>query len=106
MTQLFVPFRHCSTLDFLDNVVGAALGMLAGVLFERIAGPAPPPLTALAFVNRRPADRSALALVFLWFAFLFFPFFPVTSLYELRGELALFIDAPFDAISLISSTLA
>jgi VanZ family protein len=107
MTQLFVPGRNCSALDLLDNVIGSTLGVFAGVMFERIAGPVSPAFGGLVFVNRRPADRSALALLFIWIALLLFPLFPVTSLPGLRGKLATFADAPlFDAIPLISSALA
>jgi hypothetical protein len=60
MTQLFVRGRHCSTMDLLDNVVGSALGVLAGVMFERIAGPKRPALNRRRILEARP--RSTVRL--------------------------------------------
>jgi VanZ family protein len=104
MTQLFVPGRNCSTLDLLDNVIGSALGVAAGVAFEGIA---PSVIGALAFVSRRPADRSARALVFIWIASLLFPLFPVTSLYVWRAKSAMFLDAAWlEPVAMTSAALS
>ncbi len=106
MTQLFVPGRDCSALDLLNNVISSVLGVIAGVIFERIAGPEHPDFLALTFVNRRPADRSALALLFCWIGALLFPLFPVLWLSVLRHKLVVLVHAPlFEAIPLISAAL-
>jgi VanZ family protein len=83
MVQIFAPGRHCSAMDLLDNSTGSALGVVAGILFERIARPGK---------TRQIADRAALALLFCWIASLLFPVFPVISLPVWRYKLALFAD--------------
>ena len=73
MAQIFTPGRNCSAIDLLDNVIGSGIGLAAGIVFERMAGPAG--------IGRRRAiaDRSALALLFCWGGALLFPIFPAIS---------------------------
>ncbi len=99
MAQLFTPGRRCSTLDLLNNIAGSAAGVLAGMLFERIAGP-----VRKGAAEFRAPDPSALALVFCWAASLVFPFFPVMNLADWDHKLAVFAQGPaFASIPLISA---
>jgi VanZ family protein len=98
MLQLYVPGRNCSALDLLNNTIGSALGVAAGMLFVRIAA-------GRSFGLKRPprTDRTALALLFCWVASLLFPFFPVTSLPLYREELLRFTGSPLlQPITLLS----
>ena len=85
MIQLYVPGRHCSTLDFVNNIVGSGLGIVAGFAFVAITGLPP---NGPDFQVR---DRNAVALLFCWTAFLLFPLFPVFSLYALRDKIVVFV---------------
>jgi VanZ family protein len=99
MAQLFTPGRRCSTLDLLNNIAGSAAGVLAGMLFERIAGP-----VRKGAAEFRAPDPSALASVFCWAASLVFPFFPVMNLADWDHKLAVFAQGPaFASIPLISA---
>lgn len=84
MAQIFAPGRQCSAIDLLTNVIGSGLGVAAGIVFERMAGPAG--------IRRRRviADRAALALLFCWLGSLLFPIFPATSLPVWRQKIGLF----------------
>jgi VanZ family protein len=84
ITQLWEPVRNTSLLDVVTNVAGAVLGVAVAVIFERIAP---------ARTRRTPAmpvDRGALALTFIWGAWLVFPFFPVLGVYALERKLSIF----------------
>lgn len=99
MAQLYTPSRNTSAVDWLNNTLGSALGVAAGVLFERaLGGP------DLRF--RKPREPIALALLFCWLAALVFPVFPVTSLPVYRLKLARFGGASFFALApLLSAAL-
>jgi VanZ family protein len=84
MLQLYVPGRHCSTLDLAMNILGSALGVAAGLAFVAITdlppnGP-----------DFRVRDRNAVVLLFCWVGFLLFPLFPSFSIPELRDKIAVF----------------
>jgi hypothetical protein len=84
MIQLYVPGRHCSTLDLVNNILGSALGVAAGIAFVAITGlPTTPDL--------RVRDRNAVVLLFCWVGFLLFPLMPSLSIPGLRNEIAVFI---------------
>jgi VanZ family protein len=88
MAQLFTPNRVCSALDLVNNILGSAVGVLAGIAFTQIADV---PTTG---TKLRVRDRCALALLFCWVGALLFPFFPVLWLHIWREELSGFIHAP------------
>jgi hypothetical protein len=93
MVQLFTPHRQCSAVDLVNNILGSALGVLAGFALTKTADV---PATVPGF---RVRDRSAVALVFCWASSLLFPLFPVVYLGIWRVKLSAFIHAP--PISLI-----
>lgn len=86
MLQLFVPGRDCSGFDFVDNTIGTLAGVLCGKLLAGLAGHFPEGRR-----DGRPADHSAIALVFCWVASLLFPLFPVTRLATLHAKMALLL---------------
>jgi VanZ family protein len=85
--QLFTPHRVTSARDLILNTLGTAAGVAVAVAARR-------------FINRASVrgrfhakvDRGATALFLCWFAYLFFPFFPVLSLAAFRHKLHLFTD--------------
>ena len=85
MLQLYVPGRHCSTLDLVNNILGSELGVLAGIAFVAITGL---PVRGPHFHVR---DRVAVILLFCWVAFLLFPLFPSFSIPGLRDKIVVFI---------------
>jgi VanZ family protein len=85
MAQLFAPSRFTSALDLVDNVIGSAVGVLSGMLFERIARP----------VRIRVPDRGALALLFVWVGALLFPLYPVMGLFVYRQKVQLLAHSPW-----------
>jgi len=88
MVQLFTPHRECSAVDLVNNILGTVFGVLAGMLFKEIVDV---PETGPLFVAR---DRVAVALLFVWVAFLLFPLFPVLALAEWRVRIFTFIHGP------------
>ena len=97
MLQLFTPYRMCSTVDLVNNILGSAIGVLAGLVFTEIVNV---PATGPGF---RVRDRSALALLFCWVSFLLFPLFPALSLISLRAKVSALLQAPL--ISPVSTFL-
>lgn len=88
MTQLFTPHRQCSSVDLVNNILGSALGVVAGIVFTKIVDI---PAAGPAF---RVRDRGAVLLLFGWVAALLFPLFPVLSLIAWKEELSAFAGAP------------
>jgi VanZ family protein len=74
MTQLFVPSRQCSAVDWFANTLGTALGVAAGFAFRRIV-----PAT-------HSRDRGALALLVCGVAYLTFPLFPILHRDEISAR--------------------
>ena len=98
LTQLYTPHRDTSLIDVVNNVIGSALGVVAAVLFEKIAGPLP----RRSFLT--PVDRGALTLVFWWAAWFVFPIFPALSQTELHRRLGVFAHSPvFAPVPLVSA---
>jgi VanZ family protein len=97
MVQLWAPSRDTSLLDFVVNVTGAIIGViLANVLEDAL-----PALHASA--SRKPADRSALALLGCGALWMLFPLMPITGRYVLHYKLASFRHAPvFDPLTIFS----
>jgi VanZ family protein len=87
MAQLFTPHRECSAVDFVNNFLGSVFGMFGGFAFTQIVEV---PATGSGL---RIRDRSAVALLFSWVAFLLFPLFPTLSLSILRAKLSTFVHA-------------
>jgi len=94
MLQLYTPTRMCSAVDLMNNAIGSALGVVAGLLLAHGTG-------AWDFraedVNIRDARAAGLLCVRL--TVLLFPFFPVISRYVWISKLQI-----FRAQSLISVT--
>jgi VanZ family protein len=88
MIQLYTPGRQCSTVDLATNIAGSIVGVLAGVLFERMSGP-----VRLELFGGR--DRAALALLFCWVAAMLFPLFPDTSLPDWGRKFLAFAEGPW-----------
>ncbi len=102
MLQLFVPGRHCSTLDLINNTVGSGFGVLLGVAFEELAGK-----PRVRFLKAGVGtDRAALALLFCWVGGWVFPLFPVMNLPGYRAEFGRFLDGPVLAWAPLLSDLA
>lgn len=93
MIQLFEPTRDASALDVVTNVAGSILGVVAGVLFETLAFKATGPVDRNS-PRAKPADRAALSLVFLWVAYLVFPFFPLVGTFGPKQKLHTFLGTP------------
>lgn len=89
MLQLYTPTRVCSALDLLNNVLGSALGVGLGMVFESLARP-----YVAGFGVLRLSDRPALALLFAWVGTLIFPLYPETHLLRLRALLTQFAQTP------------
>jgi VanZ family protein len=97
MAQLFTPYRVCSLVDLTNNVIGSAVGVIAGLLFSRIVD----------LPEIRIRDRVAVAMLFCWVSFLLFPLFPDLSLPVLRAKLVTFPVAPWiDPIAILVTTAA
>jgi VanZ family protein len=85
MVQLYTPTRFCSMVDLVNNALGSAIGVVAGLLFARGA-------RAWDFraddVNIR--DARAAGLLCVRFTALVFPFFPVISRFVWISKLQIF----------------
>jgi VanZ family protein len=93
MTQLFTPNRNCSTEDLLTNIAGSAVGVVVGLVFQKVAGP----------VQLRYRGPATL-LLWCGIAALVFPLFPATSLPLLREKIMAFVNGPvLSPVSLISA---
>jgi VanZ family protein len=102
LTQLFEPVRDTSILDVMMNVAGSGAGVMMALWFD-----AHPLRKTMAVYRIRVADRGVLLLAFGWFAWLFFPFFPVISLYYPYDKLAVFERSPVvEAVPLVSTAAA
>jgi hypothetical protein len=88
-------------VDVLTNVIGTVIGIVLGLVFEQ---------TALSIEARllsfHPPDRSALMIVFFWFAWLVFPFFPITGLYVPRLKISLFMSTSPAVLPFLSAAVA
>jgi len=84
MAQLFTPRRVCSGVDLVCNILGSALGVLAGIAFTRISD------TPVHGLGLRFRDRRAIVLLFCWVSFLLFPFYPDLWLSGWRAKLSAF----------------
>jgi len=95
MIQLFVPTRDTSALDLATNVIGSMIGVVLGIVLEDIIV-----LRRSRQVSRqsrkpsRAPDRAALALLFCWLIWLWFPLFPVMGRTQLLQKAVLFLHAP------------
>jgi VanZ family protein len=101
--QLFTPGRNTSMVDLITNVMGSAVGVALGVLFEAIASRRPP---SHAF-DWKVADRAALTLAFCWTAWLLFPLFPALSTHAFAAKITGFLQSsPLDFRTVIASAAA
>jgi VanZ family protein len=87
MAQLFTPNRQCSSIDLMNNILGSALGVVAGIVFTKIVDVPTDP-------TFRVRERGAAALLFCWASYLLFPLIPVLSLGIWRAKLSAFANAP------------
>lgn len=108
MVQLFVPSRNTSALDLATNVIGAMVGVVLGIVLEDVLA-----LRRSRAASRhsrqqpKAADRSAVALLFCWLSWLWFPLFPVMGRTVLRHKADLFVHAPpGQMVPLLSNMLA
>ena len=99
MAQSYVPGRRTSLLDLLNNTIGSAVGVAAGVLFEALEVP------RRASIRGRRVDRSALALLAVWAGSLTFPLFPVMWLFIYRQKIASLVRAPWHSMRDVESAL-
>ena len=97
MLQIFTPGRDCSTIDLIDNILGSALGVAAGVAFVRLTDfPLRP--------QYRLPDKVAVALLLTWGAWLLFPFYPALWLAIFRAKGHAFIHGPvFDPMRVLTA---
>jgi glycopeptide antibiotics resistance protein len=73
LLQLFIPERHCSSVDVVTNVIGSILGVIAALLFQELSDDTDIPHGA---IFARIPDGIALALLFCAAAYQTSPFFP------------------------------
>jgi VanZ family protein len=107
MIQLFVPGRNTSALDLVTNVIGSTIGVVLAIVIEDVLVLR---RSRAASQSRRPLkmpDRSAVALVFCWVSWLWFPLFPVMGRTALRHKADFFLHAPFaQSVPFLSAMLA
>jgi len=108
MVQLFVPSRNTSALDLATNVIGSMIGVVLGVILEDVLVLRRSRATATQSRRQPKApDRSAVALLFCWLSWLWFPLFPVLGRTALLHKADLFLHAPFtQTVPFLSTTLA
>jgi VanZ family protein len=100
MVQLWVPSRDTSLLDLVTNIGGAVIGVVLAVVLEDVF-PA-----AHSLASRKPADRSALALLGCGAIWLLFPLIPIVGRTALRYKLAVFRQGEiFDPLTILSMTI-
>jgi VanZ family protein len=98
MVQLWVPSRDTSLLDFVTNVAGAVAGVILAIVIED----ALPAHSS----SRKPADRSALALLGCGALWMLFPLMPIIGRTALRYKLAVFRHAHiFDPLTILSMAM-
>jgi VanZ family protein len=103
LIQLLEPTRTTSIADLITNVIGSALGVMAGLLFEALALRELVPAIDRKSVKNSVGDRGALLLAFCWIAWLIFPLFPVVGLYEPSRRLMFFVHSRvLDPVQLVS----
>jgi VanZ family protein len=96
MVQLFVPGRNTSALDLSTNVIGAMVGVVLAIVLEDVL--VLRHARGAAVQSRRQAkapDRSAVALLFCWLSWLWFPLFPILGHTVLLPKVDLFLHAPY-----------
>ena len=108
MIQLFGPTRTTSALDLLTNVIGATIGVVAGIVLEDVLVLRRARVTSGQSRGQigRP-DRPAVALLLCWLSWLWFPLFPVLGRTMLRYKADLFLHAPsVQPVPFVSAMLA
>jgi len=99
MLQLWVPSRDTSLLDLVVNVTGTIVGVILAIVLES-ARP------SHGSASRKPADRSALALLGCGALWMLFPLMPITGRYALRLKLAALHRADiFDPLTILSMAM-
>lgn len=89
MIQLFVPGRDTSALDLATNMIGATIGVMLAIVLEDVL------VARRSRKQWKSLDGAAIALLFCWLSWLWFPLFPVMGRTALRHKADLFIHAPF-----------
>lgn len=95
MIQLFVPGRDTSALDLATNMIGSIIGVILAVALEDILVLRRSRLISMQ--SRRQLnspDRAAVALLFCWLTWLWFPLFPVMGRTMLLHKADLFLHGP------------
>jgi len=99
MLQLYTPTRMCSAVDLMNNAIGSAIGVVAGLLLARGT-------KAWDFraddVNIR--DARAAGLLCVRFAALVFPFFPAISRFTWIRKLETFQAQPIISVTEVTLT--
>jgi VanZ family protein len=108
MVQLFVPTRDTSALDLSTNVIGSMIGVVLGIVLEDVLVLRRARVTAGQSRRQLKApDRSAVALLFCWLSWLWFPLFPVLGRTVLFHKADMFLQAPFaQPVPFLSAMLA
>jgi VanZ family protein len=104
LTQLLEPARDSNIADVMTNVMGSALGVSIGLVFEALTTHGGAGKSDKSVRDNPVADQSALMLVFCWVGWLLFPLFPVISPYQLSRKLTIFEHARLIDPVLIVST--
>ncbi len=83
MTQLFDVSRVCSLFDVLCNTVGAVIGILIATTFPATIGEVVHEAEAVGAFRL----SGAMALLYLWAGYQFFPFFPALNQTAMSSKL-------------------